>query len=74
MAVNCKTSYDTCKTGVTPGDYFHRVELPYIYRRDSELDAQVDLQKHPNVSDHHEKKSTDFFTMAGNCWKHGHLF
>ena len=61
-----KPGYDTCKTGVTPGDYFHHVELPHIYRQESEIDAQIDLQKSQNETCHHQKKSNNFLRASNN--------
>ena len=68
MAEKCRTGlgYQACKSGVTPGDYFHHVELPYIYRHDSELDAHIDLQRPQNETDINQKRSTELSTASNN--------
>ena len=47
-----KPCYDTCKPGVIPGDYFHHVELPYINRRDSQMELQTEPNKQHNDINH----------------------
>ena len=68
IAEKCRTTlgYDTCKSGVTPGDYFHHVELPYIYRHGSEPDAQIDLHRQQNEAFIHQKPTTEFSTARND--------
>ena len=61
-----KLGYDTCKTGVTPGDYFHHVELPHIYRQESDIDTRTDLQRPQNETGYQEKQSSGFSRAWNN--------
>ena len=69
MAEKCKnrTGYDTCTKGVIPGDYFHNVELPYIYRRDSDIDVQRALQKPRFETEYHQNQRSDFSTTENTA-------